>query len=159
MRDLLTTNSSPDFFKILFRFPELRLWNWINLLVFNVANQRLPKSIVDPINKPWRPLPSKRISPNEIRRFLPFLVPCDSSLISWLGGIRETVAMLVLTWRYNDLGGTEESYAVFNLINACGFMYHGSGSTILAAGFEDHQLIRQAYIWLATIGGVVFTTL
>ncbi len=67
--------------------------------------------------------------------------------------------MLVLTWMYNDLGGADENYVLRNLINAGGFMCHGSGATIIAAGIGDHELRREAYVWLAMIGGVIFTTL
>ena len=113
----------------------------------------------DSINKPWRPLPSNRISGNEARRLLLVLIPCGLILSTFLGGLKETAAMLILTWMYNDLGGADENYLLRNLINAGGFMCHGSGATIIAAGFRDHELRREAYNWLAMIGGVIFTTL
>lgn len=158
--DLLTTNSAPNLTAILFRLPQVILWNWLNLLVFNLANQRLPSSLLeDSVNKPWRPLPSNRISGNEARRLLLMLIPCGLILSIFLGGLKETAAMLILTWMYNDLGGADENYLLRNLINAGGFMCHGSGATIIAAGSRDHVLRRDAYTWLAMIGGVIFTTL
>lgn len=75
----------------------------------------------------------------------------------WLGGMVETVAMMVLTWMYNDLGGADEMYIVRNIINALGFMCYSSGSTDVAAGV--HALTPQAYKWIAIVGGIVFTTL
>lgn len=156
--DLLTTDSTPDLLEVLARFPKVLAWNWINLLVFNVANQRLSNSIVeDSFNKPWRPLPSGRISPNGSRRLLLSLIPSSTFIILMLGGVPETATMLVLTWMYNDLGGADENYVIRNLINAAGFMCHGSGSTAIAAG--NIELASRAYIWLAMIGGVVFSTL
>ncbi len=144
----------------MFRLPQVILWNWFNLLVFNLANQRLSSSILeDSVNKPWRPLPSKRISGDEARRLLLILIPCGLVLSTFLGGLKETVSMLVLTWMYNDLGGADENYVLRNLINAGGFMCHGSGATTIAAGIGDHELRKEAYIWLAMIGGVIFTTL
>ncbi|KAL8724363.1 MAG: hypothetical protein Q9166_007999, partial [cf. Caloplaca sp. 2 TL-2023] len=41
------------------RIPLILLWTWLNLLPFNINNQRQPAAILeDKINKSWRPLPS-----------------------------------------------------------------------------------------------------
>ena len=158
--DLLTTNSTPHLMTIVLRLPQVIFWNWFNLLVFNLANQRLANSVLeDSVNKPWRPLPSNRITSGEARRLLLVLIPCGLLLSMVLGGLKETIAMLVLTWMYNDLGGADENYVLRNLINAGGFMCHGSGATLISAGFRDYGLQREAYVWLAMIGGVIFTTL
>ena len=158
--DLLTTNSTPHLTTIVLRLPQVILWNWFNLLVFNLANQRLANSILeDSVNKPWRPLPSNRITSGEARRLLLVLIPCGMLLSMMLGGLKETVAMLVLTWMYNDLGGADENYILRNLINAGGFICHGSGATLISIGFKEYGLKRNAYIWLAMIGGVIFTSL
>lgn len=136
------------------------LWNWFNLLVFNLANQRLPNSVLeDSVNKPWRPVPSRRISEEETRRLLLVLIPCGLLLSIFLGGLKETASMLILTWMYNDLGGADENYILRNIINAAGFICHGSGATIIAAGFGRHELRNEAYVWLAMIGGVILTTI
>ncbi|KAM0796883.1 UbiA prenyltransferase family-domain-containing protein [Usnea florida] len=157
---LLTTNTTPDVSTILLRTPQVLLWNWINLLTFNIANQRLASSILeDSVNKPWRPLPSNRLSSDEARRLLLRLIPCGLLLSLFLGGLKESVTMLILTWMYNDLGGADENFIVRNLINAIGFICHGSGATLIAAGFRDHEITSQAHIWLTLIGGVIFTTL
>ena len=156
--DVLIKNAEPNPTRILLRIPQVLLWNWLNLLTFNVANQRLPNSVQeDSVNKPWRPLPSKRLSLNGARRLLLGLIPCCLFVINFLGGLRETAAMLILTWMYNDLGGADENYIIRNLINAGGFMCHGSGATIIAAGSEE--LTQSAYMWLVMIGAVIFTTL
>ncbi len=156
----LTTNSAPNISSILPRIPRVLFWNWFNLLVFNVANQRLANSILeDAVNKPWRPSPSNRISPDGARRLLLALIPCGVLISCFIGGLQETVAMLILTWMYNDLGGADENYLLRNLINAVAFMCHGSGATIIAAGFCDYELTTKAYTWLAIIGAVIFTTL
>jgi 4-hydroxybenzoate polyprenyltransferase len=129
-------------------------------LTFNIANQRLENSVLeDAINKPYRPLPSKRISADEARYLLLILIPAGLAISTALGGLKETVAMLVLTWMYNDLGGADEDFRLRNLINACGFICHGSGSTLIAAGFGSYALSKQAEIWLVLTGAVIFTTL
>ncbi|KAL6719955.1 hypothetical protein ACLMJK_001876 [Lecanora helva] len=70
--------------------------------------------------------------------------------------MEETVAMMVLTWQYNDLGGADESFVVRNVINAFGFVCYSSGATKVASGVD---LSHDAYWWLGVIGAIVFSTL
>ncbi|CAG8974185.1 hypothetical protein HYALB_00007348 [Hymenoscyphus albidus] len=45
------------------RTSLMLIWSWTQLLTFNLQYQRNPKGIAeDAINKPWRPIPSGRIS-------------------------------------------------------------------------------------------------
>lgn len=157
---LLTTNPDPSFVEVLFRLPKIVLWNWLNLLIFDLANQRLQDSILeDKINKPWRPIPSQRISALETRRLLLAVVPIVVAMMGYLGGMRECVAMLALTWMYNDLGGADESYIVRNTINALGFICYSAGSAAVAAGYGTWELSPRATTWLAIVGAIVFSTL
>ena len=136
------------------------LWNWLNLLIFDIANQRLPNSILeDSVNKPWRAIPAKRMTATEARRLLLAVLPIVFLITLKLGGMEETVAMMVLTWMYNDLGGADESFIVRNLINAFGFICYSSGATRVAAGYGEYSLNGAAFQWLAMVGSVVFTTL
>ena len=156
----LTTNATPCLADILRRLPYIILWNWTNCLLFDVANQRLPQAILeDKFNKPWRPLPSKRLTSDEARRTLLILVPAVFLVSHYLGGLFEAVAMISLTWMYNDLGGADENYVLRNLINACGFVCYSSGATTVAIGFGQHKLNHKAHIWLIIVGAIVFSTL
>ena len=157
---LLTTNKDPDILTILHRIPLVLLWTWINVLIFDVANQRLTTSIIeDSVNKPWRPLPSGRINPDHARRLLLAILPLIFVITLYLGGMEETVAMMVLTWMYNDLAGADEHYNVRNLINAFGFMCYSSGATAVASGFGEHTLTPETYVWIGIVGAIVFSTL
>ncbi|KAF2756594.1 hypothetical protein EJ05DRAFT_502092 [Pseudovirgaria hyperparasitica] len=157
---LLTSNPSVHVNDVLSRLPQVLLWNWANLLLFDVANQRLPASVVeDAVNKAWRPLPSGRISELAARRLLLGILPA-TFIVSWfLGGMHETVAMMALTWMYNDLAGSDELYIIRNAINALGFMCYSSGSAAVAVGHGEHDLNSRAYQWIALVGAVVFSTL
>ena len=129
------------------------------MLIFDIANQRLPSSILeDSVNKPWRPIPSKRLSPDEARRLLLAILGPITLITYFLGGLEETVAMMVLTWMYNDLSGADEHYIVRNIINAAGFMCYSSGSTRVACN-DGVVLNSTAYAWLAIVGAIVFSTL
>lgn len=157
---LLTTNPSPSVVEILWRLPRVVLWNWLNLLIFDIANQRLPHSIIeDSVNKPWRAIPSGRLSPAEARRLLLAVIPVVVFVVFFLGGMTETLAMVGLTWMYNDLEGADENYIVRNIINAFGFVCYSSGATIVAAGYGEYDLNQRAVPWLLVVGLIVFSTL
>lgn len=157
---LLTTNQSPSISEILGRLPHVLLWNWLNLLIFDIANQRLPESVQeDSINKSWRPIPSKRLSPDDARRLLLAAIPLVILCVFFLGGMTETLSMIALTWMYNDLAGADENYIVRNIINAIGFVCYSSGATVVAAGYGKHELNGQSIAWLTVVGLIVFTTL
>ena len=95
----LSTNARLLLFDILGRLPQIILWNWANLLLFDVANQRLSGSILeDAVNNPWRPLPSQRLMNDEARHLLMLLKPIVFLVSLYLGGVSGSMAMIVLTW-------------------------------------------------------------
>ena len=59
-----------------------------------------------------------RLSEIEVRRLLLVVVTVNFIAPLWLGGLDETVAMMALTWMFNDLGGANENFIIRNLINA-----------------------------------------
>lgn len=144
---------------VLSRLPHVVVWIWLNLLVFDLANQRLPQSILeDSINKPWRALPSRRITSHEARQLLLAVLPLVLLVVyNWFGGVDETVTMMILTWMYNDLGGADENMLVRNGINALGYMCYISGATKIA--LKAHELNSTGYQWIGIVGLVVLTTL
>ena len=157
---LLTTASSPSFQHVLSRMPDAVLWTWLNLWIFNLANQRLPNSVLeDSINKPWRAIPSNRLTPTHARQLLLFSIPVVLAASFYLGGLRESVALMVLTWIYNDLGAADEHYLVRHVNNALGFIAFSAGATQVACGFPQHGLNDTAYQWLAMIGAVITFTI
>jgi 4-hydroxybenzoate polyprenyltransferase len=157
---LLTTNANPTLLEASSRLPNVIIWNWLNVFLFNISNQRLPQSVLeDSINKPWRPLPSGRISETQARRLLLAVVPVVFLVSCVLGGMIETVAMIVLGYMYNDLRGGDENYNIRNFINSLGFMCYSSGSAKVAVGFGKHELNERATSWILIVGAMVFTTL
>lgn len=157
---LLVTDSEPQSLEILGRLPKVLLWNWLNVLLFDIANQRLPQSVVeDSVNKAWRPLPSGRTSLKAARRLLLGVVPLVFLASLYLGGMPETVAMMVLTWMYNDLGGADETYNIRNFINALGFMCYSSGTLTVASGYSRLHFNDRAHQWILIVGTIVFSTL
>ncbi|KAI2778582.1 hypothetical protein F4815DRAFT_476693 [Daldinia loculata] len=65
-----------DAASILVRLPRVIFFNWSNLLIFDLANQRLPESAQeDALNKPWRPAPGGLVTSAQIRRAMLVWIP------------------------------------------------------------------------------------
>ncbi|EPE24311.1 hypothetical protein GLAREA_08162 [Glarea lozoyensis ATCC 20868] len=119
---ILTTNPSPLLFETAKRLPRALAWIWINLLPFNIDNQRQPNSIAEDLkNKAWRPLRSRRLSPEQATRLMLalYLLAFLSSLA--LGGVWQCIGLMALGYWYNDLHGGDRLY-IRNFINACGYI-------------------------------------
>lgn len=86
------------------------IWTWTMLLLENMANQRLPGSILeDSKNKPWRPFPSRRLSPKDSQLYMLVLISMNYTIGCYLGAPRETTTLMALIWMYNDLDGANAS--------------------------------------------------
>ena len=132
-------------------------WTYINLLPFLIDNQRQPASVEeDRLNKPWRPMPSRRLAPQQAKSlmFLLYTVALFASLC--LGGLRQCMSLMVLGYWYNDRGGAANCFSR-NFINACGFVCFASGALEVALG-TILPMKPVLFKWLLVIGGVVFST-
>lgn len=155
----LGQNRSPTLFVILSNVPYVFLWLWLNLLLFNIANQRLPASVLeDAVNKPWRPLPSERLDQKQARLLLLIAIPMVFLSSIYLGATFQVLLLLALTWMYNDLGGADDSFILRNIINALGMACYSSGAAIVACG-KECALTPVVYQWIGLIGLVISTTL
>ncbi|KAM5349170.1 hypothetical protein ACJ41O_008993 [Fusarium nematophilum] len=138
-----------------YRVPCMILWLWVNLLVEDLANQRLSGSIIeDETNKPWRPIPSKRLTPEEAKSWLFAAIAAAMALSVLLGAFTPCVTLMTLVWLYNDLEGSCTNW-VRNLLNAGGLMCFGWGALQIITAQE---LRLEGYMWLWTTGAVVMTT-
>lgn len=147
-------------FSIVCRLPQIVLWIWLNLLVLCLANQRLPDSITeDAANKPWRPLPSRRMTAVQARRVLigAILVTYSASWLH-LGGVHETLALFILNWIYNDLEAANEHWAVRNLLNALGITCIGAGAARVGCA-PGYDLSTDSWQWWLVVSLVLLTTI
>ena len=142
----------------LVRLPLVLLWIWINLLPFNIDNQRNAAAIKeDKLNKPWRTLPSKRMTPQQAWHLMLVLYPLALALSLSAGGIRQSVGLVVIGTWYNNFGGGDSNCFVRNLLHACGHVCFTSGAMEVALGFPlplETRLIQ----WFCMIAAMVFTT-
>lgn len=140
------------------RLPLVLLWIWMNLLPFTISNQKSPDAVKeDKMNKPWRTLPSGRMTPRQAERLMLALYPLAVGLSLLTGGVRQSVGLVVLGTWYNNFAGGDTNCLVRNLINACGYVCFTSGAMEVALGFPlplETRLVR----WFVVVAAIIFTT-
>lgn len=149
---------------VLQRLPLVVFFNWSNLLIFDLANQRLPESIEeDRLNKPWRPLPAGKISQRQTRHLMIIMMPIVVLLNCILSVWKETTLLFTLTWIYNDLRGGDDNWLVRNIVIASAFFLYNLGSLKVAIGVSDvtvsDPVSSAAYGWTAIISAVIVSTM
>jgi 4-hydroxybenzoate polyprenyltransferase len=154
----LSTISPLSLFTVLSRVPSIFLLVWSNLLVFDIANQRLPDAVLeDALNKPSRPLPSGRINPLQARRLLFIILPGVLALSFYLGPWQETLLLFSLNWMYNDLKGCDEDFVTRNLLIAIAYGLYNSAALRIACGV-DSSITTLGVYWIILVSCVIFTT-
>ncbi len=138
------------------RLPLVVLWVWIVLLPFNIDNQRRPEAIEeDKLNKSWRPLPSRRLSPRQAF-WIMFCTHVAGIILSlFIGGFRQKMLGIVLGWIYNELGAADRSCIAKNAVNALGYVTFSVGAVSVAG---TGRFTQCGLWWFAMTGGIVFTT-
>ena len=152
--------SLPPPTQILAQTPTLIFWVWLNLLPFAIDNQRQPDAIIeDALNKPWRTLPTGRLSPQAAKYLMLSSYSLAIILSIWLGNWPQCLALIVLGVWYNDLRGGDSSCLVRNLINAWGYTCFSSGAMQVAIGGRDGpSALRLLGWWYAVLACVIFST-
>lgn len=142
------------------RMPYVLVWTWMNLLAFTVANQRRPSSVMeDRINKPWRPMPSGRLTPESaytLGVYAYLLAQVTSILVG--GGTAQSILLWMLGYIYNDRGGADRGFIIRNVLNAAGFTSFASGALEVATGGGYVIGNRSIMAWLGVVAAVVATT-
>lgn len=145
---------------LLSRAPAALFWLWINLLPFNIDNQRHPDSVAeDMLNKPWRTLPSERMTSKQARNLILCLYPLAIATSLCIGGTEQCLCLIALGFWYNNLAGADSSFIVRNLINAAGFNRFSTGALEVVLGGRSIRAPTQSLlIWQAIIASIVLTT-
>lgn len=140
-------------------------WLWLNLLVFNLANQRREDSVLeDAINKPWRPIPAGRITAAEADVALYLAIPgvlLASATVFGHRTVLPNLFILLLAWLYNDIGAANAGPVWRNLVNALGLASFGWGAAAALMSGHDGRGLQEMpmpFAWLALTTAVNFTT-
>lgn len=158
----LSGSPPPSGSKFAISFVAATLWSCTNLLLFCLHNQRQPAAIEeDRYNKPWRPLPSKRVAPDQIVTFFIFGYPMVMAFSAQFGGLTESIFLGLLTVSYNELGGGNTTL-FRNLLNAGGVVLYYNGAFKVFTTTSGQRLDIQdgtLLVWLGIIGFIIFTTI
>ncbi|XDG05842.1 hypothetical protein ABKA04_005457 [Annulohypoxylon sp. FPYF3050] len=153
-----------DIASILLRLPCVIFFNWSNLLIFDLANQRLPEAArEDAVNKPWRPVPRGMVTSAQVRRAMLICIPLVLAANHFLGVGIETALLFVLTWLYNDLMGGDENWICRNAIIAVAFWLYNNGSAKVANCVvgcnQPARITEKGGVWTTVVSAVILTTM
>ncbi|KAF5376583.1 hypothetical protein D9757_009585 [Collybiopsis confluens] len=132
------------------------IWIWVHLLQANVSNQTF-SGHEDLINKPWRPLPSGRITPNQARALrwcLMILCLCVSAAYGPMV-LFASAALTIVEIVHDDVGFSGGTI-LKNLCNVGGYSTFELGA---ACSLNDGRLTDTAVIALICSCLIIFTTI
>ncbi|KAF3053854.1 hypothetical protein E8E11_011161 [Didymella keratinophila] len=144
---------------ILGRSFAVFIWLWFVILQFCVQNQRSPGSVAeDTINKPWRPIPSGRMTSEQANKLLSWVNIAAGLLSYYLDVLPIFMVYMCLITAYNDLGGGNKSGIVRNLFCGAGFSCYFGGALSIALG--PHNMSTAAWQWTFLVTfGILATTI
>lgn len=141
---------------IINHFVQVLAWIWLHLLVEDIANQRDKGSVIeDRLNKPWRPLPSGRLTSHEAQSWLRVATVLAVLWAAATESLLASLSLIVLVWMYNDLGGSGCGIFFRNALNAGGLMCFSWGSVLV---LSKGKLLEQGSMWILITGAVILTT-
>ncbi|KAI0469866.1 UbiA prenyltransferase family [Xylariaceae sp. FL0804] len=142
---------------VLRRAPSVLFFNFYSLLLFDLANQMSPESVEeDRANKPWRPIPSGKITPEQTRKAMLLAAPVALGLNHMLGIWNEGLLVQVLSYYYNDLKGGNG--LLRDVIIAVSYRLANMTSLQLAIGPEN-TVSPQGHVWTTVISSIILTTM
>jgi len=161
---LLTTLAGPalslpaqSVLAVLLRAPAISAWLWLIILQFCLQNQCSEGAEEeDAINKPWRPIPSQRITHVNATRLL-MAVRLAAVTASWyLGVLYPFLVWSVLGSLYNDYGGSDRSGIVRNLF--CGGFFTCSFGGALMIALNTSSVSKAAGQWTFLVCWLILMT-
>jgi 4-hydroxybenzoate polyprenyltransferase len=134
------------------------VWVTIVALGFSISNQRRPSSVQeDTLNKPWRPLPSQRITPSQASTLLVVTSLIGLSYSTVFGGLGPYLVQLAASYHYNDLGGAQGHHVVRDILNAIGMTSWLYGCIDVAGGSDFHFSKSELYTSMTLIAAITTT--
>lgn len=126
--------------------PKVALYIWLWDLYFDCSNQKDPGSIEeDRLNKPWRAIPSGRLSVEAAERWYVCSACIMPAVALWFGALPEAIAFMVETWVYDRLGGGSTWWGR-SIINPLFFSTGQLGAIRVAAGTST-TVSKGGYEW------------
>lgn len=153
---ILSMGSALSFVQILAAVPSMVLWTWSNLFLFNLHNQRQGMA-EDALNKPWRPLPSGRLTSEQATFITYFMYPITWTIAIRFGGLVPCLFETAFSLWYNELGGSENPF-LKNLLNGVGLTCFLVGPLEVATGHSIYSSQGKSAAWIFIIAGAMTVT-
>ncbi|KAI0154529.1 UbiA prenyltransferase family-domain-containing protein [Xylariaceae sp. FL1272] len=152
----LSMGNDLTFHQIAKSLPTMLLWSWCHLLFFNLSNQR--HSIAeDTANKPWRPLPSHRLTSAQAD-ILFYCMYATIFLVSLsIGGLVPSILIVILSWCYDDMDGASNALSK-NIINGVGIGSLFTGPLEVATQHSVLHAWPRAATWVGILMATIATT-
>ncbi|GAB1318216.1 hypothetical protein MFIFM68171_08426 [Madurella fahalii] len=155
----LSMGPSLSWTQILLTAPMMLLWSWCNLFLFVLHNQRHPLTVIeDARNKPWRPVPSGRITPGQTTVVMLCMYPVVLLVALTVGGLGPCLLEAIFCLGYNELNGASHPFAK-NLLNGLGFACFLAGPLEVVTGRSIFSGRGEAAWWLGTMAAAIATTI
>jgi 4-hydroxybenzoate polyprenyltransferase len=161
---ILTTLSGPGLSLVaeptsivLLRAPIIFIWLWLIILQFCLQNQcSYGSPEEDAINKPWRPIPSGRITLADAKALLGATCLVAGFMSWYLGVMYPFLVWTLLSTLYNDLGGSDRSGFVRNAF--CGGFFTCSFGGALLIALNGQSASRTAAQWTLLVCWCILMT-
>ncbi|TBU28077.1 UbiA prenyltransferase family [Dichomitus squalens] len=139
------------------RLLHALIWIWIHQLMCNVSNQARTR-LEDAINKPWRPLPSGRISEPQalVLRWVTVGAAFSCSAIHGGDLMLTTFCLFLTTFAYDELGLAGHHIAK-SVCNIGGYTTFEIGATKLMGATHDLDNVSATAVCIS--GALIFTTI
>ncbi|KAL0574512.1 hypothetical protein V5O48_007445 [Marasmius crinis-equi] len=120
----------------IYRYPIVLFWIWTTLLQFNCANQAYSGD-EDSVNKPWRPVPARRITPESTARLRWIMFCFNVCFSSYLGRslLYTTIFLTCAEYLYNEMKFSENPL-LKNMCNVLGYGGFETGATLIACEYN-----------------------
>lgn len=138
--------------------PRMLLWSWANIFMFCLHNQRQPGNIAeDALNKPWRPMVSGRLSPEQAVQLLYIMHPLCLVISLCIGGFVPYAVLTFFHVWYNEFGAASDGIlkSIFNGIGVACFF---AGPLEVATRHSVLGGNSAAVAWVGLLVGLITTT-
>ncbi|KAI1084373.1 UbiA prenyltransferase family-domain-containing protein [Whalleya microplaca] len=136
--------------------PPVLLWSWSNLFLFDLHNQRRGVG-EDALNKPWRPLPSGRLSLEQATLVIYCMYLITFIITVKCGGLVPCLLESVFCLWYNEWAGSDNPF-LKNFLNGLGIPCFFVGPLEVATGHSIFSGHGKMAAWISIIAGSIAIT-
>lgn len=144
--------------KVLAATPGMLLWSCCNIFLFCLHNQRQPGNMAeDVLNKPWRPMASGRLTPDQAVRLLYFMHPLCFIIGMYVGGFVPYAILTFFHVWYNEFGAASNG-VLKNIFNGVGIGCFFAGPLEVATGHSVFSGNAEGAVWVVLLMAAFGTT-